>query len=137
MLKLGWFSALTKSARNSILTRSVKLKPFAKERFITVRRGPRSEFLPSLPNSNNCVADGVGGAAKALVLNQQFVVPVGPEAVMVPPGVQLPEPGFPTTSRYQLQPLLTSPPVAVPPTLQPVIFWLRLVVLTTVNGVPL
>src|ERR1700751_344751 len=126
MLKLGWFSALTKSARISNLTRSVKLKPLARDRLRTVRPGPLSEFLPSLPNWNNAVGSafvGAGGVANALVLNQQFVVPVGPEPPFPPEpvGLQLPELGFPTTSRYQLQPLLTSPPVAVPPTLQPVI----------------
>jgi hypothetical protein len=45
---------------------------------------------------------------------------------------------LPTTLGYQLQPLETSPPVAVPPVVpQPVIFEFRFVLLTIVNGFPL
>src|SRR5271155_358379 len=101
--------------------RSPKLKLFAREKLKTVRRGPRSEFLPSSPNANSPAGVAL---TKAAVLNHSL----GPGlATWI----------LPTTLGNQLQPLLTSPPVAVPPTPQPVIVEFRLSLLTTVNGFPL
>src|SRR5580698_2978921 len=96
----------------------------------TVRRGPRREFLPSLPNANGTPVPGVVGGVqaltKALVLNHSLGLGLAMCVAAI-------------TFGNQLQPLFTSPPVAVPPTLfaQPVRVELELFWLTTVKGFPL
>src|SRR5580692_7052369 len=87
----------------------------------TTRRGPLSEFLTSSPNANWPAGAAL---AKAAVLNHSF----GPGWLTLVLAI---------TFGNQLQPLLTSPPEAVPPWPQPVNVELELVLLTTVNGLPL
>src|ERR1700751_4106022 len=121
MPRLGWFRALTQSDRNCRRTRSPKWKSFARERFNTLSRGPRSEFLTSFPKANSPPGAAL---AKAAVLNHSL----GPGLLTC---VE------PMTLGNQLQPLFTSPPEAVPPTLQPVILEFWFVAFTTVKGFPL
>jgi hypothetical protein len=103
--RLGWFKALTKSARSSRGNRSLKLTAFASDKLTTDSLGPLRVLRPSLPNANTLVVLPSQGVAKAEVLNHWALV-LGPLTL-------------PTTLGNQLQPLLTSPPEAVPPTLQP------------------
>src|SRR5271154_1301157 len=71
-VKLGWFRALTASARIANANRSPKWKVFEADRSMSNRCGPNSVFLPTSPKVPlPCWA----GVSKAAVLNQHFSVP--------------------------------------------------------------
>src|SRR5580700_5309352 len=94
--------------------RSPRLKLLAKERLMTVRRGPLTEFLTSSPNVPS-LAD-----AYAAGLRNCMAVPALNSA---PATGGTPDFGLPTTSGYHEQPLHCEK--------------LLFTVLTTVNGTPL